>query len=169
VSGQFYLDRTEDVSGTSGIGRVAHGFVFDDGTAVLRWLTDHTSTAIYASLDEVEAIHGHDGRTKVVREADRSLLLDAALRGLGYQINGEWCWCNLPGARRFDFHWDRCDEARAALAATDVRGALAGALNFVNGTGATRTAVFEPEADAILAALAAKGAVEPPFDSGVEG
>ena len=64
--GPFYLERTEDVSGTSGTGRVAQGFVFDDGTVALRWLTEHTSTAIYASLSEVEMIHGHDGKTAVV-------------------------------------------------------------------------------------------------------
>ena len=35
----------------------------------LRWLTSHISTAIYASVAEVEAIHGHNGKTKLTRPA----------------------------------------------------------------------------------------------------
>lgn len=61
----FYLERIEDETGISGTGRVAEGFVFQDGTVSLRWLTDLRSTAIYNSLQEVEAIHGHNGKTKV--------------------------------------------------------------------------------------------------------
>jgi hypothetical protein len=40
----FRLERTEDASGVSGIGKVAEGVVFDDGTVVLRWLTEVKST-----------------------------------------------------------------------------------------------------------------------------
>ena len=48
-AGVFYLDRLEDEGGVSGTGRVAQGFVFQDGTVALRWVTSHISTAIYAS------------------------------------------------------------------------------------------------------------------------
>ena len=62
----FWLDRLEDESGISGTGRVAIGVVFSDGVCVLRWLTDHRSTAIYASVEDLEAIHGHNGKTRLV-------------------------------------------------------------------------------------------------------
>jgi hypothetical protein len=63
----FVLDRTEDISGTSGTGRVAEGVVFTDGTAVLRWRTvPYASTAIYDSIDDLHAIHGHGGATQIV-------------------------------------------------------------------------------------------------------
>lgn len=62
----FVLRRTEDVGGVSGVGDVAEGVVFSDGTAVIRWTSVHRSTAVYADIDELAAIHGHDGRTKVV-------------------------------------------------------------------------------------------------------
>lgn len=66
---RFVLDRLEDASGVSGTGPVAEGVAFTDGTAVLRWTTAHRSTAVYASMAELEAIHGHEGRT-VVRWVD---------------------------------------------------------------------------------------------------
>lgn len=63
---RFYLQRDEDETGTSGTGRVADGVQFVDGTCVLRWLTAHTSTAIYSNPAEVELIHGHGGKTRIV-------------------------------------------------------------------------------------------------------
>ena len=62
---RFYLVRTEDVSGVSGTGIVAEGIVFSSGKAVLSGVTALTSVAVYDSLQELEAIHGHDGRTKI--------------------------------------------------------------------------------------------------------
>lgn len=63
---RFFLLREEDETGVSGTGLVAWGCQFPDGVVVLRWNTIHTSTGIYASVQDVEAIHGHDGATKVV-------------------------------------------------------------------------------------------------------
>lgn len=64
----FSLNRIEDESGISGTGRVAEGVEFQNGWCALVWLTKHTSCAFYASISEVEAIHGHNGRTKIVFE-----------------------------------------------------------------------------------------------------
>lgn len=61
----FKTVRTEDISGVSGTGVVAEGVVFTDGTAVLRWLTDKSSTAIYDSIEDLESIHGHGGATRI--------------------------------------------------------------------------------------------------------
>lgn len=69
MSRRFLLKRNEDVSGVSGVGFVAEGCEFADGTVAMRWLTKDkpVSTALYSSLSDVEAIHGHGGATVVVR------------------------------------------------------------------------------------------------------
>jgi hypothetical protein len=55
------------VTGVSGTGTVAEGVEFSDGTVVLKWCVgDHRSTVFWDSITDVEAIHGHDGRTQVV-------------------------------------------------------------------------------------------------------
>jgi len=66
----FVLYRREDASGVSGIGVVAEGAKFSDGSASLRWLTKYTSTAVYESMEVLEAIHGHGGKTVVIFEDD---------------------------------------------------------------------------------------------------
>lgn len=67
----FHLEREEDVSGVSGVGVVAEGVEFSDGTVVLRWVAgEHHSTVVWDSLRSVEVIHGHDGRTKIVFAGD---------------------------------------------------------------------------------------------------
>lgn len=42
---------------------VAQGAEFGDGTCVLRWLSEHRSTVIYASRKALIAVHGHEGAT----------------------------------------------------------------------------------------------------------
>jgi hypothetical protein len=59
----FKAQRITDATGVSGQGHVADGVVFPDGTTVLRWLTQHRSTAIYSSFEEMKTIHGHNGAT----------------------------------------------------------------------------------------------------------
>ena len=62
---RFLVVREEDVSGTSGTGIVAEGVLFSTGKAVIAWTTKYTSVAVYDSLAELEAIHGHEGRTTI--------------------------------------------------------------------------------------------------------
>lgn len=62
----FFLNRKEDHTGISGTGIVARGVIFASGKCVMEWQTKHTSVAVYDSIDEVKAIHGHDGKTEVV-------------------------------------------------------------------------------------------------------
>ena len=62
---RFELDRLEDATGISGTGVVAEGVEFYDGTVAMRWRTGIASTAVYDSLKDVEAIHGHGGRTVI--------------------------------------------------------------------------------------------------------
>ena len=66
----FYLKREEDESGISGTGRVAQGFVFDNGKVAVTWLPEHPSVTIYDNIGEVHAIHGHGGKTVVEFEPD---------------------------------------------------------------------------------------------------
>lgn len=62
---RFVLNRLEDETGISGVGLVAQGVEFEDGQCVLRWLTEHRSTAVYPSVDTLLHLHGHSGKTRV--------------------------------------------------------------------------------------------------------
>jgi hypothetical protein len=65
---RFLLLRREDVSGSSGAGVVADGVLSDSGKAALFWrrgVADAASVALYDSLEDLERIHGHEGRTHV--------------------------------------------------------------------------------------------------------
>lgn len=62
---RFNLLRSEDASGVSGTGLVASGVQFSDGTCAMRWRTSTSSTSVYASIDDVVTIHGHNGATVV--------------------------------------------------------------------------------------------------------
>ena len=62
----FQLHRAEDESGVSGIGIVAEVVQFANGKCALSWLTAHTSVAVYDNVETLDAIHGHNGKTKVV-------------------------------------------------------------------------------------------------------
>jgi len=63
---RFHLHRMKDDTGKSGIGIVAEGLVFTDGTTVLRWMSATPSTLIFASQEQMEKIHGHDGKTTII-------------------------------------------------------------------------------------------------------
>jgi len=61
----FKLVRHKDEGGISGTGWVAEGVEFSDGSCALRWLTQFRSTAVYATMTDLVAIHGHGGKTTV--------------------------------------------------------------------------------------------------------
>lgn len=62
----FYLQRDEDESGVSGTGKVAEGVQFSDGRCVIHWLTAISSITFYNSIEDVDFIHGHKGKTKII-------------------------------------------------------------------------------------------------------
>ena len=62
----FVLQRDEDETGVSGTGMVAEGVEFSDGRVAMRWMTATSSTAVYDSMDDIETIHGHGGKTQIV-------------------------------------------------------------------------------------------------------
>jgi hypothetical protein len=63
---RFHLHRTEDETGTSGTGIVAEGCVFTDGNVALRWLSTTPSWILHTSLENMEKVHGHNGKTKII-------------------------------------------------------------------------------------------------------
>jgi len=62
----FALERDTDVSGVSGVGTVADGVLWPDGTVTIRWRGERPSTVNWAELAHAEAVHGHDGATRIV-------------------------------------------------------------------------------------------------------
>ena len=62
---RFVLNRIEDETGILGIGIVAEGVQFSRGEVALSWLTQFTSIVIYDGMDQIEAIHGHNGKTRI--------------------------------------------------------------------------------------------------------
>ena len=80
----FYLKRLEDESGVSGTGRVAQGFIFDNGKVAVTWLSEHPSVTIYDSIGEIHAIHSHEGKTEIIMEPDYKRKLQLS-RCLPYQ------------------------------------------------------------------------------------
>lgn len=64
---RFVLDRRLDVSGVSGVGLIAEGVEWSDGTASMRWIGEHNSIVFWPEgIPVLEAVHGHGGGTKVV-------------------------------------------------------------------------------------------------------
>lgn len=61
-----HIFRHEDDSGISGTGRVAEWIEYSDGEVVVHWLSHTPSTNHYRNMKQVEAIHGHNGKTKLV-------------------------------------------------------------------------------------------------------
>ena len=62
----FVLVRHEDVSGISGTGVVVEGTLFSNGKIALTWLGSRPSVIIYDAIEDVLAIHGHNGLTEIV-------------------------------------------------------------------------------------------------------
>lgn len=60
----YHLWRSEDVTGVSGVGLVAEIMEFSDGKCAMRWMASNPrSVAVYDSLADLVAIHGHNGAT----------------------------------------------------------------------------------------------------------
>ena len=61
----FLLVRVEDGTGVSGPGVVAWGVEFPDGCCATRWNSKIAQTCAWESVEDVVAIHGHDGKTRI--------------------------------------------------------------------------------------------------------
>jgi len=66
---RFYLERSEDVSGVSGTGRITEGIQWSDGSVAVRWPTKNGLPGTGGTYDDIESvirIHGHGELTKIV-------------------------------------------------------------------------------------------------------
>ncbi len=64
---RFHLQRTTDVTGVSGTGRVADGILWPDGTASVRWTGQRPSIVFWdGGIADAEHVHGHGGHTAIV-------------------------------------------------------------------------------------------------------
>lgn len=69
----FVLQRHIDVSGFSGVGTVAEGVQWSDGTVSLRWRGDLPSVTFWqVGIAAIEGVHGHGGATEVLFISDPS-------------------------------------------------------------------------------------------------
>lgn len=65
---RFKMIRYDDETGVSGVGVVAYGVQFTNPEKVaLQWCVEGkpSSVAVWDALEDVLAIHGHDGRTAI--------------------------------------------------------------------------------------------------------
>jgi hypothetical protein len=63
----FHLQRDHDVTGVSGTGVVADGVLWPDGTASVRWRSEHPSIVFWdRGAVSVKHVHGHGGATRIV-------------------------------------------------------------------------------------------------------
>lgn len=62
---RFQMYRHHDVSGVSGTGLIAEGTEYRDGVVSLRWYGEHPSEVWWPSVDEILAVHGHQGATEI--------------------------------------------------------------------------------------------------------
>jgi hypothetical protein len=65
---RFILQRDVDETGISGTGIVAEGLLCSDGEVFLRWIVgEFRSSVVWAQgIAAVDAIHGHNGKTRIV-------------------------------------------------------------------------------------------------------
>ena len=75
----FILLRVEDVSGSSGTGRVAEGVESSNGWVVLFF---EDSMKLFLSIDKMMEVHGHGGRTRLHYINKGRTLLDRLNPGL---------------------------------------------------------------------------------------
>ena len=58
---RFILFRIKDATGVSETGVIAEGTVFTDGLSVIHWLREPFAMGVYPTLNDVIAVHGHEG------------------------------------------------------------------------------------------------------------
>lgn len=102
----FALHRTHDVSGISGEGMVAAGVIWPDERAAMLWAgrtppagsdTCVRQVNLFDRVAEVEAVHGHNGHTQLIRRDPAMPCVD-----LGMAVFGIVSWC---GSRSRLTHW----------------------------------------------------------------
>lgn len=75
---KFYLLRHEDVHCNSGVGVVAEGVIFDDGSGAFTWLSKRKTVTVFLKAGDVAELHGHNGRTEMIIEGKKKFIECAA-------------------------------------------------------------------------------------------
>ena len=73
----FHVVREEDVSGVSGVGIIAEGVLWSNGHVDVRWLSIHKITEHAESVAEWVAVHGHEGKTRIVWDDEPEQAVEA--------------------------------------------------------------------------------------------
>ncbi len=63
---RFLLQRHQDISGVSGVGLVASGVMWADGSIALHWHTKIRSHVIFPAIEDMLELHGHSGATELI-------------------------------------------------------------------------------------------------------
>lgn len=95
---RFLLMRREDLSGISGTGIVLVGVEFPDGKVAIQWQrkAEGQKDALpqtYASVNDMIAVHGHDGRAGIHWLDDAAVIAHCAVCGILEGIANEDCHC----------------------------------------------------------------------------
>jgi hypothetical protein len=90
ASSFFALQRHADASGVSGTGRVAEGFLRENGECVLVWLTETPTISFKPSFEAALQVHEHKGSTAFVSEPSegRTFYLDRTVDKTGISGTG---------------------------------------------------------------------------------
>jgi hypothetical protein len=102
--------RDQDITGISGTGPVADGVVFPDGTTVIRWRDQQgpnadrgvrPTTVVHESPESVEALHGHNGATRIVWGAQTSTCTHCrrVIAGLFRESPEVGSWLHIDGGQ----------------------------------------------------------------------
>lgn len=63
---RFVFIRDDDETGISGTGLVVMGVLYPDGRCHYRWMTKYQTDQGADDLETLYAVHGHEGRTRIV-------------------------------------------------------------------------------------------------------
>ncbi|MFI0929605.1 hypothetical protein ACH4TP_37640 [Streptomyces sp. NPDC021012] len=88
----FRLQRHTDISGVSGLGHIADGIQWPDGTVTIRWRGPRPSTVHWNSLDDALAIHGHNGATEAIWDQLTEQQRALAANAVSTALNALNCW-----------------------------------------------------------------------------
>ena len=61
-----HIERNADINGNTGTGIVAEGVIFTSGKVVIQWLHEISSIVTFDCIEDLLAIHGHNGKTVVI-------------------------------------------------------------------------------------------------------
>lgn len=100
----FVLYRDTDVTGISGTGPVADGVVYPDGVTVMRWRDVAGPNAdrgvrptivVHESPESVEALHGHNGATRIVWGASTGVCKHCGEVIAAHDPDGRYGWTHV--------------------------------------------------------------------------